>query len=62
MFSLFSVDCSIQLGLKREEQDAVKPVVVCKSEEQGDVVRVRIMYLNMTCLVWKETKVSCLEI
>ena len=41
--SLFSVDWSLQLGFKANEQNVFKPVIVCKSEEQRDAGQVRIM-------------------
>ena len=46
---LFSVVWSLQLGFIANGNVA-KPVIVCKSEEQRDVLRVRIMYLDR--LVW----------
>ena len=47
---LFSVVWSLQLGFKANERNVVKPVIVCNSEEQRDVVQVRVMRPGK--LVW----------
>ena len=47
---LFSVVESLQVGFKANEHNVVKPVIVCRSEEQrDDVNRCVVMYLDGTC-------------
>ena len=47
---LFSVVKSLQVGVTANEQNVVKPVIVCRSEEQkDDVNRCAVMYLDGIC-------------
>ena len=47
---LFSVVESLQVGFKANERNVVKPVIVCRSEEQRDDVNsCVVMYLDGTC-------------
>ena len=47
---LFSVVESLQVRVKVNERNVVKPVIVCRSEEQrDDVNRCALMYLDGTC-------------
>ena len=46
----------LQVGVKANERNVVKPLIACRSKEQrGDVNGCAVMYLNVTCLVRKET-------
>ena len=48
---LFSVVEKLQLGVKANERNVVKPVIVCRSKEEqrGDVNGCAVMYLDVTC-------------
>ena len=47
---LFCVVESLQVGVKANERNIVKPAIVCRSEEQrNDVNRYVVMYLDVTC-------------
>ena len=53
---LFSVVQSIQVGFKANERNVVKPVIVCKNEEQRDAVTDAWSCISMgLVLVRKET-------
>ena len=54
---LFSVVQSLQVGFKANERHVVKPVIVCRSEEQrGDVTGARSCISMGLVLVRKETR------
>ena len=57
-YLLFSLFCGLKprLGFKANEQNGVKPVVVCKSKEAKICLQVRIMYLGR--LVWSRKRLG----
>ena len=55
---LFSLDWSLQLGLKRRERNVVKSVVICKSEEQRNVCTGADSCISTDVLARKETQVA----
>ena len=58
---LFSVVWSLQLGFKANEQNVVKPVIVCKSEEQRDAAQVRV-HVYRWDLFWSGKRLEgCLD-
>ena len=58
---LFSVVWSLQLGFKANERNVVKPVIVCKSEEQRDAVQVR-GHVSRWDLFWSGKRLGgCLD-
>ena len=47
---LFSVVESLQVGVKANERNVVKPMIVCRGEEQRDDVNMYVVvYLDVTC-------------
>ena len=50
-FELFYVVESLQVGVKANERNVVKPVIACRSKEEqiGDVNGCAVMYLDVTC-------------
>ena len=59
-FELYSVVERLQVGVKANERNAVKPVIVYRSKEEqrGDVNGCAVMYLDVTCLAMKESEGS----
>ena len=58
-FELYSVVERLQVGVKANERNVVKPVIVCRSKEEqrGGVNGCAVMYLDETCFghekVWR---------
>ena len=59
-FELYSVVERLQVGVKANERNVVKPVIVCRSKEEqkGDANGCAVMYLDVTCFgherVWRQ--------
>ena len=59
---IFSLDWSLQLGLKQRERSIVKPVIVCTSNEQRDVCTGTDSYTSMDLFGQERDLGGCLKL